>query len=202
MYGGDMSEEIETIGGDDTRICPKCGRCLPVSAFYVSISRRDGEKWKYKCKQCHRDIVEKSRARNIDKYKEASRRRYERNKGSIRLMNRVYRSTVGHRYWKLKQGAKERGLEWKITLDEIKNLGTSCHYTGMDLTFEIGKPNTFSVDRIDNSRGYTIDNVVPCAVIVNRMKSDLDVEDFYILSKMVSEHCVWGATIEETGHSP
>jgi hypothetical protein len=36
------------------------------------------------------------------------------------------------------------------------------------------------LDRVDNSRGYEVDNVVPCCRICNIMKAELSVQEFYV----------------------
>jgi len=35
------------------------------------------------------------------------------------------------------------------------------------------------LDRVDSSKHYTLDNVVPCCTVCNRAKSNLTVADFY-----------------------
>jgi len=44
------------------------------------------------------------------------------------------------------------------------------------------------IDRKDNSKGYVIDNCVPCHVSINRMKMAMPYEEFVILCKEVAEH--------------
>lgn len=43
------------------------------------------------------------------------------------------------------------------------------------------------VDRVDSSKGYTIDNVVPCCDICNRMKLDKDITEFFDTIKRIYE---------------
>lgn len=40
------------------------------------------------------------------------------------------------------------------------------------------KGNTVSVDRLDSSKGYTLENVVLCCAAINRMKMDMTVDEF------------------------
>lgn len=35
------------------------------------------------------------------------------------------------------------------------------------------------LDRVNNEIGYTVDNIVPCCIVCNKMKSAMNVEDFY-----------------------
>lgn len=41
------------------------------------------------------------------------------------------------------------------------------------------------LDRVDSSKAHTMDNVVPCCWICNRMKNDLSVEDFISHIKLI-----------------
>ncbi|WP_031435349.1 hypothetical protein [Methylomarinum vadi] len=49
-----------------------------------------------------------------------------------------------------------------------------CPVTDVPFTFAENADTDWSVDRIDNDRGYCPDNIVIVSVIVNRSKSDLD----------------------------
>lgn len=69
------------------------------------------------------------------------------------------------RFATIKNGAKQRNLEFKLSDNELKTLMCEkCRYCG--------KEHADGIDRIDSSKGYTIDNVVPCCAICNRMKSN------------------------------
>jgi 5-methylcytosine-specific restriction endonuclease McrA len=60
-----------------------------------------------------------------------------------------------------------------------------CNYCGDELTNYKKNKDSYGefkyngIDRIDSSKGYEIDNVVPCCKNCNTMKWDLDVDDFY-----------------------
>jgi len=87
-------------------------------------------------------------------------------------------STLEGRFVHWRAGAKKRGLEFSITIDDLKNYKLKCYYTGRELTYEPHQLNTVSLDRIDSNKGYTKDNVVFCCDCVNVGKSDLALEEF------------------------
>ena len=74
---------------------------------------------------------------------------------------------------------------WELTNREAKTLmGQPCHYCG-------GEPNNISfakkdngafiyngLDRLDNSKGYTLENVVPCCWACNRAKGKGTYQEF------------------------
>lgn len=78
-----------------------------------------------------------------------------------------------NRYNLYKKGAKARGLEFKIDKENFYTLTQQpCVYCG-----ELNEYN--GLDRIDSSIGYTIENVVPCCSICNKMKLDHSKEFFF-----------------------
>lgn len=57
-----------------------------------------------------------------------------------------------------------------------------CFYCGDATRYENGEP-VCGVDRVDNSRGYVAENMVPCCTICNFMKGSFSLEEFL-------DHCV------------
>ena len=49
-------------------------------------------------------------------------------------------------------------------------IGIMCHYCG--------GVKSMGLDRVDNARGYTMDNVVPVCTVCNLMKKDMPPEEF------------------------
>lgn len=84
-----------------------------------------------------------------------------------------------------KLGAKRRGLKYDLTEEQFKEITQkNCYYCG-------AKPNNIrnditlnghfiynGLDRIDNSKGYIIDNVVPCCFTCNRRKSSSTLREY------------------------
>ena len=63
--------------------------------------------------------------------------------------------------------------------------GGLCCYTGIQMTTQAAMPNSVSVERVDNSIGYTRDNTVLVCNGVNSMKSAMNGEDFFYFCKSV-----------------
>lgn len=79
----------------------------------------------------------------------------------------------------LRSRAKRRGLEFDLTLEDIA-YPASCPILGIPLEPRRGQRGPSaqcpSVDRLDNSRGYTRDNIRVISYKANRLKSDMTVE--------------------------
>jgi hypothetical protein len=83
--------------------------------------------------------------------------------------------------------AVARGLGFNLTDEQLKTLfAGNCHYCGeppsnlsrkkRKLNYAVFKYN--GIDRVNNSVGYTIDNVVPCCRTCNWMKQKMSPEEF------------------------
>lgn len=58
--------------------------------------------------------------------------------------------------------------------------------TGIEICLDAAHKQTASLDRIDNTKGYTEDNVQWVHKIINKMKSDLTQEDFIMWCKRIN----------------
>lgn len=83
-----------------------------------------------------------------------------------------------------KKGARLRGYEFELTKEEFKEIITKpCIYCGEEKRQHHTKRTTNGIfeytglDRYDNSKGYIIDNVVPCCTTCNKIKSDMSINE-------------------------
>lgn len=84
-----------------------------------------------------------------------------------------------------KGAARRRNYEFRLTRDEFKSLVTSnCYYCGKPPErVQYGKNHSYGglqrngIDRVNNTKGYILENVVPCCLHCNMSKgvSTLDV---------------------------
>ena len=102
---------------------------------------------------------------------------------------------------KYKQNAKKGGREYKLTEEQFKEITKKdCYYCG-------AKPNNErksssnnggyvynGIDRIDNNKGYTMDNIVPCCRTCNIAKRNLTLQDFKDWIKRVHNHMFIGSS--------
>ena len=94
-----------------------------------------------------------------------------------RKSGKKYSRTPKGRYKFMKNTAAKRKLNVSLTLEEFTSLIEKlCHYCND----EMNTPSVMGIgiDRIDNEKGYEIDNVLPCCTACNVIKSDyLTVEE-------------------------
>ena len=102
-------------------------------------------------------------------------------------------------------GARNRGHVWELTKVQFRELTKApCHYTGK-LPSQIATSAATSkrlkagkdplpggvyiyngVDRVDNSKGYTLENCVPCCKEANQMKMAFGHDEFIALCKEIA----------------
>ena len=89
----------------------------------------------------------------------------------------------------LRDRALTKGLDVTITVndlrDKLQQTHGYCPITGKPFTFAEQNTTDWSVDRVDNTRGYCPDNIVIVSVIANQAKSDLDLSG--IIKKALCE---------------
>jgi hypothetical protein len=88
-----------------------------------------------------------------------------------------------------KEAANRRSIEFLLTEEQfLSYIFEACYWCGMspsNRTTTTVRPGRRvyklvynGIDRIDNSKGYTMDNCVTCCKICNKSKSDLTVEEW------------------------
>jgi len=89
----------------------------------------------------------------------------------------------------IKTSADSRGIEFNLSLKRVRQLLNTkrCFISGVKLNRIQQDPNQLTFDRLDNSKGYTDDNVVACSLRVNRLKDSLTIEDITMLYMAVQK---------------
>lgn len=159
---GIFSDKIE-------KRCSHCKLTLSVDDFYKDKSRDDGfgvvckpckAKWhkeKYKDDEVYREkrrvAKNKWRSENLEKARKQER-----------AYAKIHNATLAGKLSKYKFNAKKRGFAWNLTDEQFSTFWQKpCNYCG-------DKIETLGVDRVDSSKGYSLDNVVSCCEVCNRVK--------------------------------
>lgn len=86
-----------------------------------------------------------------------------------KIKMRQYQNQPNHRFSIAKKNAKKRKIIWNLDKDVYFNLiNNPCYYCNNIYT-NCG----VGLDRIDNSLGYEITNVIPCCKFCNMLRNDL-----------------------------
>lgn len=136
---------------------------------------KNKEQVKEKARQYYYDNKEKV-LENVKNYRDANRpliqqkgKEYYRRKLKNRLLNAA------------RARARKYGYEFDLTLDDII-MPKYCPLLGIEMFVTESrkgkKHSSFSLDRIDSSKGYIKGNVWVISMMANSMKSDSNYEDF------------------------
>ena len=91
-----------------------------------------------------------------------------------------------------KGGAQSRGLIFKLTLVDVYRLWKEqegrCVLTGHELDLIGGIPYGLSIERIENHRGYTADNIRLVTGAINKMRGSLPDKVFQRICGEVARH--------------
>ena len=84
-----------------------------------------------------------------------------------------------------KNNARTRNIEWQLTEEQYKKLvKDKCYYCGAEPSERKGTiinnkiELVNGIDRIDSSKGYSIENCVSCCAMCNKMKNNYSQQQF------------------------
>ena len=90
------------------------------------------------------------------------------------------------RFRNYKSGAKQRNYLFDLTFKEfMSHWQKPCEYCNSHI-------ETIGLDRIDNNKGYSIDNIVSCCYTCNRGKGIMGEGEFLIWIEKVYTHSIKG----------
>lgn len=151
------------------KLCTKCNLKKPLNHFAKSNIGKDG--FRANCKKCDSFWAKKT---------------YNNRKTTISGYLRQL-------LWGIKARAKRSNIEFTITFDDVIELyakqQSKCAITKVTLTHAHGNgriKTNISIDRIDNTKGYTKDNIQLVCDIVNIMKNTMGLEELVHWCKLIT----------------
>lgn len=184
------------------KLCNKCSIKKTIEEFGIDKSHKDGHR--SICKKCISDYMKKY-IQSVP-YKEKRKKRYLENREKMLKKNKENRKLNG---WRWKQNrkekhkqnpliimcrqakirAKKKGMEFNLNPSDLI-LPSVCPVLGIPLCVsENGKAtnNSPTLDRINNLKGYTKDNVVIVSFRANTIKNFASVEELKKLYNFYKE---------------
>lgn len=107
-----------------------------------------------------------------------------------------YGEIDGQYYTHIKTTAIVRGFSLDVSIEQLWDLflkqNRRCAITGLEIKFKFGtkenKNRTASLDRIDSSKGYTIDNVQWVHKKINIMKGNMKDEELVMWARLITDY--------------
>lgn len=153
-------------------VCTQCGK-----------KRADAERipGRFLCKPCKYAYVRRYRWANRTKVRAVEAAYRQAHRDQISQYRRVYKDeNVAHHLVKYAQHrAREKGVPFALTKEDILPLPTHCPVLGIELRVGIGcpRPHSFSLDRLVAERGYVPGNVRVISNRANTIKNNATVEE-------------------------
>jgi len=151
--------------GVSSKLCSECNTWNPLTDFNATSKSWDG--LTTRCRLCASIY----------------------NKGMYEKYNKV--DSMEAVFTVYQKGAKYTGRQFDLSLTDFKRMWEQqnglCWYSGIPMTTTVKDPNKVSIDRVDSSKGYTLENTVLCTKRVNLMKREMSVEEFHKLVVTIYE---------------
>ena len=93
--------------------------------------------------------------------------------------------------------ARNKNKEFSLTKEKFKEITKqNCFYCGTKPQQIARKDREYpyiynGIDRVDNTKGYTDDNIVPCCGICNKMKLEMSIDEFKEKIITIMNHMNW-----------
>ena len=171
------------------KICTRCKIEKEINDFFIKPNGKPHSR----CKVCRNYLNKLWRNKQPD----LNKKRYERDKDRILTRCKAWRDKNKEKIKEYRQRfitnntpmyllrcsknrAKMKGIEHTLKVEDI-NIPTHCPVLGIPISHQKtgGMPHTNSatIDRIDNSKGYTPDNIIIVSRRANVLKNDATIEE-------------------------
>ena len=159
--------------------CPHCGRMLPIS--YYSKSNTSANGYRSWCKEC----INSNRYSELNKLK--CKEYYSQRGKELNIQNKLS-NIQKYLYQSAKARAKQKGEIFDIDLTDIE-VPEVCPIFGIPMQYhrEVKQDNSYSLDRIDSSKGYVKGNVWVISLRANRIKNDSTPQELRLIADKVEE---------------
>lgn len=171
---------------ENTKICSKCGRELPLECFGKHKRMKDGlQAW---CKSCNKQYNKQWYADNTEAIKQQHKQWHAEHRDErIEKMKLYYATIEGYARSIRKANLKKDRKQGRIAADEDPLPSLEYYIWALQQPdFYDGKHYPFTemgLDRIYNDKPHTFANVVPCSTKNNVRKGRKSFEEFCELMK-------------------
>lgn len=162
QYNG--KKRLEANAGEN-QTCVSCGEAKPKGAFSYNIRGDLSSGKKAQCKKCgRRDIDQARKSRNW----------------THKAAYVIWRNSL--------QRAKRYGMEHTLELSDIA-IPETCPVLGIPLHREDKSTwmNAPSIDRIENDKGYTKENIIIVSRRANILKRDATIDELILMAEFYSK---------------
>lgn len=153
------------------QICSNCKEEKNIYCFSKGGNKNGRRSW---CKTC---ISKNNQQPEIkEKLNQISRDRYIKYRKEI--IESKKNDIQNYLFFSAKSRAKQRNHEFNLVPEDII-VSEYCPLLGIKMQYneKLKKDNSFSLDRIDSSKGYTKENIWVISLRANRIKNDSTIQE-------------------------
>ena len=163
-----------------TRVCSRCKVEQPIENFTKDKYQKGGRKCQ--CKACIHEVFQRFKGSP----------EYNKVREKAVALRKKLKETDPKLQWakdaiaNAKKRAKQANVECTITREWLlENLVEVCPLLEIKLEYSATKygNNCASIDRIDSTRGYTVENSKIISAKANRIKNNATIEEIQLLAK-------------------
>ena len=184
MKFSDKNGALKMLERGTCRNCKKDYRSKNIEG--LSVYKNSNGKWCSTCSDCGTEQAYTRRNHAIESEKEDRQCKKCAQKAGKFDNNRP----VGNKqrlFNRFKKSAISRNIVWDLTLEEMfKGFNGKCNLTGWSIDIDYLN-STASLDRIDSTKGYTVDNIQWVHSMVNMSKNKYDNSLFIEMCKAVAK---------------
>jgi hypothetical protein len=146
-------------------VCKICGKEFHVGPHQIKRGRGIF---------CSVECMYKGNSRSLKNGEHPSSRYKFTKEDTVGIKNGNYKDgRTELRIYSIARNAHRRGYEYSLSIEDVKEYWQKpCFYCGSSM-------ETIGLDRVDNTRGYTKDNIVSCCWDCNRIKMTMTQEGFF-----------------------
>jgi hypothetical protein len=171
-----------------------CGFEGEQTDFYFYLDSRSGKvRYKNRCPPCFKawnkershanyqkdreSVLKRQKAQRQNPESKERRRKYQRNYGATHRAEhqeylQSYWKKPESRFKKARTAARHRGIDWLLSLEEFERVSSQpCYYCSNEFCNPVALGS--GLDRLDNSKGYEMGNVVSCGKTCNTLKMNI-----------------------------
>lgn len=154
--------------------CTKCFRDLPNTKEFFYVHSSGG--LRPDCKKCHKEYQLKKYENNKFKYRKEHREYWQQNKNKLNKKRRETPKGIFNRY---KDAATNRNISFELSFDQfLVYWQQPCFYCADSI-------ETCGIDRMENLKGYQVENCIACCKKCNIMKNSMSVREWILHMKKI-----------------
>lgn len=195
-----LSGNTKSCGCATGRFIDETGKVYGrLTVISLENDKRNGAMWRCRC-ECGNEVIVRGNQLRRGITKSCGCLRTERAFERVSLPKGI--AGMNRAIGNMRGNARRRHIAWELTDDQVIHLmKQDCHYCGVSPTHVSKARNgdyTYNgLDRVNNSKGYSAENVVPCCATCNNAKRTMSLDEFLGWIHRVYEHSLAGASQKE-----